>query len=531
MQSVPAADGPVYNLTAQQWRDDLRFMTGELRQRHKNLYHDMDREQFDAAVADLDARIPSLQRNEIIVGMMRIAAMVGDGHTRVDPRKDTRFGFPSLPLRLYLFEDGLYVRAAAPQQAALLGAEILSIGGVPTDEAIRRAGEIISKDNGMATKLVAPVYLNMPDILQALKLSTRRDSAVLKLRNGMRTWTATVPVGAIAAPWPDDTDGSFITPEGWVDARTTLKPPLWLQAPLDFHRLIALPEQRTLYTQLNEVTGTKDESLTDFGVRIHKEAERSNPANIVVDLRLNFGGNWDLRSGYIRELIKAEDEDTHLFVLSGRGSFSATEAILVDLRRLSKAVFIGEPASSRPNHYGDGYRSRMPNSHIAIQTSIQWNQLSGQSRIPWTGVHIATPYSFADYAAGRDPALEAVFNYSPPPLLAPTLIDAAKGGGAEAALQALAAYTSTVAYRYLNFASIVPGAADALLGAGQPEAALAVAQSATRSYPDSLDAWIVLAFVADGTGRPELALAAARRTVALDPNNRPVRDLLAKLGG
>jgi hypothetical protein len=244
----------------------------------------------------------------------------------------------------------------------------------------------------------------------------------------MRTWTATVPVGAIAAPWPDDTDGSFITPEGWVDARTTLKPPLWLQAPLDFHRLIALPEQRTLYTQLNEVTGTKDESLTDFGVRIHKEAERSNPANIVVDLRLNFGGNWDLRSGYIRELIKAEDEDTHLFVLSGRGSFSATEAILVDLRRLSKAVFIGEPASSRPNHYGDGYRSRMPNSHIAIQTSIQWNQLSGQSRIPWTGVHIATPYSFADYAAGRDPALEAVFNYSPPPLLAPTLIDAAKGG-------------------------------------------------------------------------------------------------------
>ena len=41
------------------------------------------RERFQAAVADLHARIPSLQRNQIIVGMMRIAAMVGDGHTRV----------------------------------------------------------------------------------------------------------------------------------------------------------------------------------------------------------------------------------------------------------------------------------------------------------------------------------------------------------------------------------------------------------------------------------------------------------------
>ncbi|TMJ12050.1 MAG: tetratricopeptide repeat protein [Alphaproteobacteria bacterium] len=527
----PAGEGPVYTLSAQQWREDLRFMADEMRRRHKNLYHAVSKEAFDAAVADLDARIPSLQRNEIVVGMMRIAAMVGDGHTRVDPRKDTRFGFRSLPLRLYLFEDGLYVRAAAPAQAALVGAKVLAIGGVPTEEAIGRADTLISRDNAMATKLVAPVYLDMPDILHALKLSDRRDSAALKLQKGKRTWTVVVPAGEIAAPWPDDTDGSFITPEGWVDARTTPKPPLWLEAPLDFHRMVPLPERRTLYTQLNEVTGVKDESLADFGRKIRKEAERTNPEKIVVDLRLNFGGNWDLRSGYISELIKAEDDDTHLFVLSARGSFSATEAILVDLRRLSKAVFLGEPASSKPNHYGDGYRSRLPNSQIAIQTSIYWNQLSGQSTLPWTGVHVAVPYSFADYAAGRDPVLEAVFNYAPAPLLFPTLLDAAKAGGAPAALRALADYRSVTAYRYLNFAQIVPGAAEGLYGAGQPEAALAVAEEAARAYPDSVDAWVVLAYVARRTGHPDGALAAARRTIQLDPNNRSVKDIIAAAGG
>jgi len=105
--ALPSADGPVYALGTAQWREDLRFMAGEIQRRHKNPYHQVSKRQFEAAVADLDARIPSLQRNEIIVGMMRIAAMVGDGHTRVDARKDTRFGFPSLPLRLYLFDDGL----------------------------------------------------------------------------------------------------------------------------------------------------------------------------------------------------------------------------------------------------------------------------------------------------------------------------------------------------------------------------------------------------------------------------------------
>jgi hypothetical protein len=522
-------DGPVYNLTAEQWRQDLGFMADELRRRHKNLYHSVSKPEFDAAVSDLEARIPVLRRNEIIVGMMRIAAMVGDGHTRVDSRKDGRFGFRSLPLRLYQFDDGLYVRAAAPAQRELVGARIVSFANVPVAEAMRRAGTITSKDNEMAVKLIAPVFLNMPDILQALELSPRRDAAVLTVTKGDRTWTETVPVGDIAPLWPDDTDGSFMTPSGWIDARTSKVPPLWLQAPLDLHRIVALPERRALYAQLNEVTGIKDESLADFGAKIRKEAERTNPEKLIVDLRLNYGGNWDLRFGFIRELIKAEDDDTHLFVFSGRGSFSATEALLVDLRKFTKAVFVGEPASSKPNHYGDGYRSRMPNSGIAIQTSIYWNQLDGQSAVPWTGVHIAAPLTFEEYAAGRDPALETVFSYTPRPLLYPTLLDAAKSGGVKGTMEALAAYEADPLNRYLNFAQIVPQAAELLNVGKEPDAAFAVANGAASQFPQSVPAWLVLAYVAHSTGREDVALSAARRTIELDPNNRSARDLIEQL--
>jgi len=96
-------------------------------------------------------------------------------------------------------------------------------------------------------------------------------------------------------------------------------------------------------------------------------------------------------------------------------------------------------------------------------------------------------------------------------------------------MTALAAYQADPLNRYLDFSLIVPQSAELLNGAKQPEAAFAVADSATKQFPQSVAAWLVLAFVAHASGHDEVALSAARRTIELDPNNRSVRDLIAKL--
>ena len=52
---------------------------------------------------------------------MRAAAQPHEHcHTNVSPLKDAKFGLPSLPLKLYLFEDGLFIRAARPDFAPLV---------------------------------------------------------------------------------------------------------------------------------------------------------------------------------------------------------------------------------------------------------------------------------------------------------------------------------------------------------------------------------------------------------------------------
>jgi len=519
-QPLLAAPDQPKQLTAEQWREDLRFMAAELKTRHANLYHKVSQAKFDAAVADLDRRIPQLQRNQIIVGMMRIAALVGDGHTRIEPRKDKAFGFRSLPLTLYWFDDGIYVRAAITDHRDLLGARIEAVGGVPIAESIRRVSELVSTETLSGPRLFVPRYLAMPDILQALGLSDSREAATLTLvRDGHRS-TVRVPAGEVAPPWPGDTDISLVTPDGWIDARSAAQP-LWLQAPLDYHRLIELPGG-SLYAQLNMVADAKTETLSAFGDRILERSKALNSKAIVLDLRLNQGGNGELRQGFVRSLIKAEDADTRLFVLTARGTFSASQFILDDLDRLTDALFIGEPASSRPTGYGDAFRSTLSNSGISVRTSIKYWQ-SGQDMRPYTPVDLAPAYRFADYAAGRDPMLEAALAFSSAQLLDQRLIEGAGKGAA-----AIGAVASDPIYRYADIEASARRTSMQLVRAKEQPAAIALARWTAERFPQSSDAATVLALVADSAGLKDEAVKAARTAVALDPNNRFVTAILAQ---
>src|SRR4029078_4916936 len=108
---------------------------------------------------------------------------------------------------------------------------------------------------------------------------------------------------------------------------------------------------------------------------------------------------------------KANAAATRLYVLTARGTFSASQFILDDLDRLTGAVFIGEPASSSPTAYGDGYNIQMPNSGISVRTAIKYWQ-SGQDMRPWIPTDLAPGYRFADYVEGRAPPLEAALDLS-----------------------------------------------------------------------------------------------------------------------
>src|SRR5918997_589402 len=135
-QSNRSVIAAVSKAEADKWREDLRHMAEEMPKRHKNLFHSMTREQFDAAVKSLEARIPTLARHQIIVEFARIVALVQDGHTSLTGlMTDPKIGFRSYPLTLYFFKDGLHVISASPEHAAAVGARVVKIGNASADEA------------------------------------------------------------------------------------------------------------------------------------------------------------------------------------------------------------------------------------------------------------------------------------------------------------------------------------------------------------------------------------------------------------
>jgi hypothetical protein len=276
------------------------------------------------------------------------------------------------------------------------------------------------------------------------------------------------------------------------------------------------------------VADVQGQTLAQFGSKIRARAEATNPRAVVLDLRLNQGGNGYLAHGFVRELIKTEDADTRLFVLTWRGTFSASQFILDDLDRLSEAVFVGEPASSKPTSYGDAYRVAMPNSRIDVRSSIYlWRQ--GQNLDPWTWVDVAAPLTFAAYAAGRDPALEAALTYTPGPSFDERMAQAAAAGGAEGVRRAAEAWRADPVNRYADVELKMAQGAERLFSGGRRQEGVALAELAAAWFPESVDAVNVLAHLADASGKRDMALRAGRRVLELDPNNRSVRPLMERL--
>lgn len=390
------------------WREDLRTMSAELAKTHRNLYHAIPPEQFSAMVAQLDAKIPSLTRAQTIVEMMKIVAAVGDGHTNINPARDAKIGFHALPVAFYLFEDGLYIRAARNDVADLAGKRVIRIGKLSVDDAYARVKPLISRDNEQGVRYWAPFFLEMPEILEATGIVDDSENVALTLE-GDRTVTLH-PAGPFE-PMPSDTDTSWIRREGWTDARGTNDPP-WLRDPNAETRMEMLPGTKTLYVQANRIDAGLPKLADDLRARVASGAVD----RLVLDLRLNRGGHGDFNTPLVRAIIQstAIDQPGRFFCLIGRGTYSAAQFLIDDLANYTNVTFVGEPSGSKGNHYGDSRKITLPNSGITVRASIYWWQhWAPWSREEATAPSVSAPLTFADYRDGVDPALVKALGLRP----------------------------------------------------------------------------------------------------------------------
>jgi tetratricopeptide (TPR) repeat protein len=394
-----APRGPLDRAAA--WRSDLDFLVAEIRRLHAAYRTQPLPEGFERAAATLRERLPALSDEEIIVGLQGLMARLGDGHSTIY----FFFGPHSLrqiPIRFYDFCDGLYVTSAPAGLERLIGARVAAIGSLAPEEALARVAPYVSKDNPMFVRAMGANLLAFPGFLHAIgAVADPRHIPLTVLGPGGSRETVDLeprPAGSIA---------KTLTPSALPGAPPA---PLYLRRAEEAFWLEALPEPKTLFVQFNQVRDTPGETLAAFALRLRRAVDEQGTKNLIVDVRLNTGGNAHLLNPLLRTLIHFETTrpDARLFVLTSRSTYSAAQIFINKAGRLTNAIFAGEPSSSSPNFIGEDTPVVLPASGLVASVSSRYHQSDPLDVRFWIAPDIPVPLCAKDYFANRDPTLETV---------------------------------------------------------------------------------------------------------------------------
>jgi C-terminal processing protease CtpA/Prc len=135
---------------------------------------------------------------------------------------------------------------------------------------------------------------------------------------------------------------------------------------------------------------------------------QSGVQRLVIDLRLNGGGNSAILDPWITEIKSSPlSKKGSLFVIIGRATFSSAIMNAVRLRKETAATLIGEPTAGKPNHFGEVRSFELPNSSITVSYSTKYFRESDEDS-PSLMPDMLVEQTSADYLAGRDPVLDAI---------------------------------------------------------------------------------------------------------------------------
>jgi len=384
------------------WRQDLHYLAENLPRLHKNLFFKTSREKWQQTARALEQALPGLQDHEIVVGLMRLVARVGDAHTALSwPLKR------SYPIGLYWFSDGIYVlRTTRPYEQALR-CRLIRIGPADVGEACAAVRELIPHENDISFRSAAPRFLEVPEILEALGYVADMERAPFTFAD-----SSGQPFTLELSPLKEGSNSR----QEWVRALSSagVSRPMYLTNDADYW-FQYLEDSGTLYCQYNSCRNTPDKPFAAFARQVLAFADDHPVDRFVLDLRRNGGGDSQVAEPLIRGLAQREkiNRKGHLFVLIGRDTFSSAMLNAVELRRKTQAIFVGEPTGQKPNSYGELRTFKLPNSGITVSYSTKYFRVLDDDP-PSFMPDVPVSETSADYFAGRDPVLEAALNDSPP---------------------------------------------------------------------------------------------------------------------
>jgi hypothetical protein len=359
--------------------------------------------------------------------LARIVALADNGHTMAfaGPRAAR---WNRVPLRLAPFGQAFHVVRSQEAHADLLGAQLLSIDGRPAAELLALARTLAGGPDNWRDRNAA-YLLESPEQLHALGGARARDAATYRFlladgREVERRVTGEPP----GADRERSSAGGALVPgalprQGWRTLLSTSQAPWALQEPGVPFRWREAPELSGLVIELRQTRNAPDLPIRTFLASMTGEIRTRRPQHLVLDMRMNGGGDLNTARDFMRSLPTLVPG--RIFVLTSPWTFSAAISSVGYLEQAApdRVTIVGELVGDRLIFWSEGPVITLTHSGIGILIATERHDYQGGCAgysdchgpvvrnpisVPSLAPDIVAPWTIEAYRAGRDPGIEAV---------------------------------------------------------------------------------------------------------------------------
>jgi len=402
------------------WGIDLDYLHRRMEETHFDLYRKISREEWRQELDRIRNEVPDSEDHEIIVDLMALFARINDGHTGVAPpmagSQQAMFEAPgrpdnwhALPMDFYVFADGIYVRSAERTYRDAVGKRVLRVGKVSAEEALERCATVTQRDNTQQIKWIAPRWMSVVEVLQALGIVDDLDHVDIVVADeaGGEEGIRIQPV-----EFTRDISGRrFADPVSMIEGDV----PLYLKDRARHYWFEYLEEEKIVYFFFDSVRDQEGrKTLAEFSEELFGFIDKNEVDALVIDVRLNHGGNNHLVKPMIDAVLRSEkiNEQGKLFMVIGRETFSACQNFTNRMQRETNVMFVGEATGSSPNFVGEGNPIWLPYSGITVRgSSLYWQDSTSGDARPWVAPDLVAELTSDDYRQGNDPAMATIRAY------------------------------------------------------------------------------------------------------------------------
>ena len=388
-------------------------------------YAPQARSEAQRRLAALEAALPGTSPLAFEMELARVVALADNGHSGVAAMGRARRS-NRIPLRLVSLGNEFRVMRASADHADLLGARLDAIDGRAI-EAVRDSGHRLFGGTPTWRDRNLPLFLESPDQLKVMGIARDAGSAeyaftVQDSRRVRRRFVAERPDGA-GFMQPDFTLYALPPQEASWRALEPVATPWFLQEPMSAFRWRAAPEIDAIVVQLRRIVDAPGMPIATFLDSMTATIRAQRPRNLVVDVRMNGGGNLQTAREFMKSLPSLVPG--RIFVITGPGTFSAAISSVGYLKQAApdRVTIVGEEVGDRLVFFAEGRPATSPNLRMTIGLATQRHDYQNGCRaftdchgpvvanpiaVPTLVPALPAPFTFADWKAGRDPSIEAI---------------------------------------------------------------------------------------------------------------------------